>query len=1332
MFHIFLIALTLVTSAFGGFTFTNSLSDHNNTLELGALSILKPSQGGTGVGTATAGDVGKVLKVSNDNPFTYTLQTDNTGGGGWTGSNWLFTAAQDAITPSTTVGVILRASSTLSYLGSGGVGANNGRLYAGATTTYNSPLNYANGAVTLSTSGAWSGTAGALAADGTNCSAGNFPLGVDTLGAVQDCTDAWTQAENTSAAYISDGNTLWDNSYGFITWPFIPTTYGNSTTSVIAFSNGLISGATTTISYLGTGGVGTNNGRLYNAATTTFSSGITYLNGNATADLGTSIDLASGEVTGDLPFSNIAQLSANTVWGNRTSATADGAALATSTQLFNGGTPGQVLMWNGAGYYPFSTTTFSAGSGIGVSLAGNALTISNTGVLTTRNINTTYPIQGGGDLSADRTITTALSTTTNNIWSGTNIFANGSTTIVGNATTSGYFFAGTASSSLLFGGKLSECSDPGDTLNWNAGVFSCGTDAEGAGGAFPFVPFTWGNSTSTVIRFTEGLISNASTTFSQLGTGGVGVNNGLLYNAATTTFSSGLTYLNGNVTSDLGTSIDLSTAEVTGDLPFANLAQVAANSILGNRTSATADAAALATTTQLFNGGTPGQVLMWNGAGYYPFSTTTFVAGNNITLSMAGNALTINSTASGGAGNWFTPQTWGNSTSTVLSFPGFISTASSTLSHLGSGGLGVNNGLIYNAATTTFSGGLSYLNGNVTDQLTAGDGLTRNTNDFDLDIPVLVSSGGTNATSFTGNQILYTDSAGTTFKSTASSTLFGTATAGQVWYYKSDGTWGAVATSTISAGTGISIAATGNNTAITNSGVISNSCSSGVTCSGTNPSAITLATMAQGVLTNNSNTATIPTSQATSTLFGANITPGFVLAASNGAWTPMATATCLQITGSAGLCDGNDATGGAGGGDPNEKWATTTEDTLAITPNSALRVGIGTTTPKWALQIASSTGPQLALSDGSLSSSIWTFRNINSTLHIGTSSPNTFATSTVSAIQIGSTGPPQFSLGSSSPVAMFSIHAASTTNIASNLLFAIGSTSNTGASTTLFAISNKGDTSIGGIGTSSALFTISTTTAAGSNPIFSVQTSANGATSTVGFFIATSTFLTGGVGFAASSSNQNTVMIGGGVKQANVSIHRGNLCVDNDGFCLSTTTATGRISARQYSTGGTDLAEIYISNDNLEPGDIVETSGGITVVSAQNANRVLGVVSTAPGLTLGLGPDDAAVGNKYEIGLVGRVPTKVNNENGIIRFGDRIALSSQAGIGRKAYDNEASIGITLTEPKDGVILMFLDLQRSGNNYTEEKDTNSVFFLTIIGLLFLGFLYQQRQIRSLRK
>ncbi len=84
------------------------------------------------------------------------------------------------------------------------------------------------------------------------------------------------------------------------------------------------------------------------------------------------------------------------------------------------------------------------------------------------------------------------------------------------------------------------------------------------------------------------------------------------------------------------------------------------------------------------------------------------------------------------------------------------------------------------------------------------------------------------------------------------------------------------------------------------------------------------------------------------------------------------------------------------------KWATSTIDTEAISPAGALRVGIGTSTPKWALQVAATTGPQLTLSD-SAGDLHWSFRNTGGTFYLATSSDTTFATSTVAALSIDST-----------------------------------------------------------------------------------------------------------------------------------------------------------------------------------------------------------------------------------------------------------------------------------------------------------------------------------------
>lgn len=52
------------------------------------------------------------------------------------------------------------------------------------------------------------GTASALFADPTDCSAGSFPLGINAAGTAQSCTDAWTEAENTAAAYAAQATTI--------------------------------------------------------------------------------------------------------------------------------------------------------------------------------------------------------------------------------------------------------------------------------------------------------------------------------------------------------------------------------------------------------------------------------------------------------------------------------------------------------------------------------------------------------------------------------------------------------------------------------------------------------------------------------------------------------------------------------------------------------------------------------------------------------------------------------------------------------------------------------------------------------------------------------------------------------------------------------------------------------------------------------------------------------------------------------------------------------------------------------------------------------------------
>lgn len=94
---------------------------------IGGLSVLLPSQGGTGIGSATAGDVGKVIKVLDDSPFTYELATDNSGGGG--GGSFPFTAT-------TNYGAQVYATNTPTIWLQGGVQASSTSHFVNASSTH--------------------------------------------------------------------------------------------------------------------------------------------------------------------------------------------------------------------------------------------------------------------------------------------------------------------------------------------------------------------------------------------------------------------------------------------------------------------------------------------------------------------------------------------------------------------------------------------------------------------------------------------------------------------------------------------------------------------------------------------------------------------------------------------------------------------------------------------------------------------------------------------------------------------------------------------------------------------------------------------------------------------------------------------------------------------------------------------------------------------------------------------------------------------------------------------------------------------------------------------
>lgn len=305
-----------------------------------------------------------------------------------------------------------------------------------------------------------------------------------------------------------------------------------------------------------------------------------------------------------------------------------------------------------------------------------------------------------------------------------------------------------------------------------------------------------------------------------------------------------------------------------------------------------------------------------------------------------------------------------------------------------------------------------------------------------------------------------------------------------VAYRVSEAAVSTAATGTVTSGAGISVTAgqsiIGTGLAITNTGVISASCSGGTTCSGTNPLAInsfsypfpsnatttlltvgglTVSNLGSGTVNSTSagvlyNTATsTPTVTAPITYSGTlgqfigGVSGTFACNTATGAQAGCVSSTdwttfnnkisSTSLSGTAPITY-NSTTGAIGCVTcitaVTEKWATSTLPTTGIYPNTANLVGIGTTTPRYNLQLSSSTAPQLALTNGTFEGYAW--RAQNGVLTLATTSPTTFATGTVSSIfNITTAGRASIGLGApSAPMATLQLYEQNGTGASPSIL----------------------------------------------------------------------------------------------------------------------------------------------------------------------------------------------------------------------------------------------------------------------------------------------------------
>ncbi|MFC1630108.1 beta strand repeat-containing protein [Patescibacteria group bacterium] len=115
-----------------------------------------------------------------------------------------------------------------------------------------------------------------------------------------------------------------------------------------------------------------------------------------------------------------------------------------------------------------------------------------------------------------------------------------------------------------------------------------------------------------------------------------------------------------------------------------------------------------------------------------------------------------------------------------------------------------------------------------------------------------------------------------------------------------------------------------------------------------------------------------------------------------------------------------------------------------------------------------------------------------------------------------------------------------------------------------------------------------------------------------------------------------------------------------------------------------DYAEYYATIEGVEPGDIVvlDPENYLLAVKSEKIydSHMIGIISTMPNITIGeVIPEEQ---NPQPVALKGRIPVKINLENGPIQVGDRLTSSSVPGVAMKAVESGPVIGIAL-ESYDG-------------------------------------------------
>ncbi|HCS79265.1 TPA: hypothetical protein DIV55_06030, partial [Patescibacteria group bacterium] len=183
---------------------------------------------------------------------------------------------------------------------------------------------------------------------------------------------------------------------------------------------------------------------------------------------------------------------------------------------------------------------------------------------------------------------------------------------------------------------------------------------------------------------------------------------------------------------------------------------------------------------------------------------------------------------------------------------------------------------------------------------------------------------------------------------------------------------------------------------------------------------------------------------------------------------------------------------------------------------------------------------------------------------------------------------------------------------------------------------------------------------------------------------------------------------------------------------------SGATAVYDCSSAPGDLAENFGTQDTtIEAGDVVVASGeayeatgprdgsfstkAFVQKSQQPYQLPLGVISTSPNLLFGDDDLFSPSENPKPVSLSGRVPVKVNGENGPISVGDLLATSSTPGVAMRADPAEGhTIGVALSSfpgPGQGKVIMLVETATRYNlaQSLQNVDISASSFSTTSGL-----------------